>query len=103
MNENKFARLMLYIMVLDLGYTYEPTYGHFPLRHQVLWKELKEYFGKEFDEKVQSILQEREKGKNGFGTFPAADVIYGSCIFDSQAQRINEAMKTDLVCSGRRE
>jgi hypothetical protein len=62
------ARVVLCMMVLDMGYTYAPTHGHRPIRHQMIWKQIEDVLGEdEVKRQVQEFLADQN---NEAASFP---------------------------------
>jgi hypothetical protein len=79
----ELARGALVIMVLDLEYDndLEPTHGHTPIRHQLLWGAIEEALGKDaMLATVDRLCSEAKKGNWPVKTNPWKDRSYAERI-----------------------
>ena len=57
------AEMLTAVLVMDLGYTEEPAYGHTPLRHQCAWVMCKTLLGDEMAAVVADCQEQNEREK----------------------------------------
>jgi len=82
------AEQALSVMVMDLGYTSEPLYGHSPMRHQLMWKHIVDVLGEEKVEQKIKVMAEQSLKE----AVPEVDTD------DDQSQkRYNELRKEEYI------
>ena len=62
-SKSSIAEMLTAVLVIDLGYTEAPRYGHTPLRHQCAWVMCKTLLGDDMDAVVAECQNQNEREK----------------------------------------